>query len=100
VDLAVLALQLCVWACWLSLLACWWLTRLAWTAGVWLAGFLAGRRQQRREAEAARLAAAADAARTEHARLVASLRPEDVDFLRRNGWQEPEDQPRQVSAWA
>jgi hypothetical protein len=99
-QLVVLVVRLCVWACVVTAVTCWWLARLAWAGGVWLAGVVAGRRQQRLAVEAARQEAAARAAQQEHERLVASLRPEDVAFLRQNGWQAPASTAHRVSTWA
>lgn len=94
------SLQLSFWLLKLTALFCWWTLKLTvlfyWQmlkllriAGVWLAAATSRSRQQRRESYERQRCEAEAAAQREHAQLLASLHPEDVDFMRTNGWQAP-----------
>jgi hypothetical protein len=88
-----LCIQLMVWTLVATAVACYWMLKAMWIGGVWLAGQIGTSVKRRREAQAALLEAGRQRATCEHARLVASLKPEDVAFLRENGWRSPVPAP-------
>lgn len=84
-----LCLELAVWALVVSVVVCYFVLKAMWIGGVWLVRTIA-RSIEARRAEQDRLRRAAEAAAERaHAEVVASLTPEDVDWLTANGWEAP-----------